>query len=60
MLDQFLACPANDAHSDRGAFVLAWRPAGARPLSAALTRPMELHPRVTRPSMPSFELLADL
>ena len=36
MLDQFLAHPAHDSQDDRGAFQLAWRPVGARPLSAAL------------------------
>jgi hypothetical protein len=58
MLDQFLACPAHDSESDRGAFQFAWRPVGARPLSAALTQPTT--PRVSRPSLPSFELLSDL
>jgi hypothetical protein len=59
MLDQFLACPASDreVESDRGAFQLAWRPVGARPLSAALTAGTTIRPRVARPPLPSFELL---
>jgi hypothetical protein len=60
MLDQFLACPANDSEADRGAFQFAWRPVGARPLSAALTQPALPRPRVCRPALPSFELLAEL
>ncbi len=60
MLDQFLACPANDSEVDRGAFQFAWRPVGARPLSAALTQPVTPRTRAARPPLPSFELLADL
>jgi hypothetical protein len=60
MLDQFLACPAKDSDSDRGAFHFAWRPVGARPLSAALSQPETPRPRANRPAMPSFELLSDL
>lgn len=58
MLDQFLACPASDSE-DRGAFQLAWRPVGARPLSAALTQPVTPRARSARPPLPSFELLTD-
>ena len=60
MLDQFLSCPANDSESDRGAFQFAWRPVGARPLSAALTQSVTPRPRVSRPALPSFELLREL
>ena len=62
MLDQFLACPTSDRdpESERGAFQLAWRPVGARPLSAALTASTTLRPRSFRPPLPSFELLIDL
>ena len=57
MLDQFLACPANDTPFDRGAFQLAWRPVGARPLSDALTEGTLVRARVDRPALPTFELL---
>jgi len=57
MLEQFLACPAHDSQADRGAFQLAWRPAGSRPLSAALSEPTLARGPVSRPALPSFELL---
>ena len=60
MLDQFLACSANESEADRGAFQFAWRPVGARPLSAALSQPTTPRPRVARPPLPSFEFLSDL
>lgn len=62
MFDQFFAHSASerDLEPERTAYQFAWRPVGARPLSAALTA--ETTPRVcsTRPPLPSFELLADL
>lgn len=58
MLDQFLACPANHTDADRSAFQFAWRPVGARPLSAALTQPPTPRLPITRPALPSFELLS--
>ena len=59
MLDQFLACPSRDTESDRGAFLFAWRPVGARPLSAALTQPVTPRAPAARPPLPTFELLID-
>jgi hypothetical protein len=57
MLDQFLSAPINEAQTDRGAFQLAWRPVGARPLSAALSEETAPRTPVSRPPLPSFELL---
>jgi hypothetical protein len=61
MLDQFLACPSTerDLQPQRGAFELAWRPVGARPLSLALTVLGTVRPVFARPPLPSFELLPD-
>lgn len=62
MLDQFLSASfvssqMNEAQNDRGAFELAWRPVGAKPLSAALSEESALRTPVSRPPLPSFELL---
>ena len=54
MLDRFFAAPAIKLEQDRGAYFLAWRPVGARPLSAALGANVTLRPKVTRPPPPKL------
>ena len=56
MLDLFLISREHD-EDPRGAFELAWRPVGARPLSAAISAPQCRKDRVARPPLPSFEIL---
>jgi hypothetical protein len=61
MLDQFLSNLTRDRDEDlRGAYELAWRPVGSRPLSAAISAPQCRGPIASRPPQPSFELLVDL
>ncbi len=56
MLDQFFAAPLAP-YSERTAFQFAWRPAGARPLTAAMKETEPQRSEVQRPPMPTFELL---
>lgn len=56
MRDQFFSRPVTDAEPECTAFTHAWRPAGARPLSAALTETQPLRDPPPRQPWPTFEL----
>ena len=56
MREHFFSRPVTDVEPECTAFTHAWRPAGARPLSAALTEAHPLRDPPTRPAWPTFEL----